>query len=266
MKSKDEWSGEYYKEHSQPQHKSALKIIDAIKFNGNESILDIGCGDGKITAELARRVPNGSVIGIDASPDMIKQAICDFSDIKNVSFICQDATEIDYDDQFDYVLSFAAIHWVENKASLFKKIYKALKSHGKLLITAGTDTDSELKKAFATISSQPQWGEHFSKQEQRYKGIPIPAYKTLLSECGFEQYTVIEKFHQIAIPSKNALVKLMMSWMPNVTGLSEEPALQFTHEIAENIYKQKNAPFDLPIEYGSPFAYIEAQKLKITPQ
>lgn len=263
MSKKDLWNSRYYKKHSQPQLKSALTILDTITFNGNESVLDIGCGDGKITAEIARRVPEGVVIGIDASPDMIKQAQQDFSEIKNLSFICQNATEFVYQNQFDYITSFATIHWIENKDLLFKKIYQALKPKGKIFITAGTNSDSTLKKALITICFSPNWHEYFSKNEPSYKGLSIEAYEKSLINAGFTHCTVVEKFHSFLIPSQDFLVHHIMGWIPHATGLSGEAAEMFSREVAENMYKQKNTAFDLPIENESPFAYIEAQKLEL---
>ena len=54
-------------------------LIAQLKLKGDERILDIGCGDGKITAEISSLVPNGSVLGIDSEPDMIKFALSKFS-------------------------------------------------------------------------------------------------------------------------------------------------------------------------------------------
>jgi len=179
MKNKDAWSGKYYKGHSNPQFKSALKIIDSIQFNGNESILDVGCGDGKISAELANQVPKGSVIGTDVSTSMIKQAQQDYSYIENLSFQCVDATEISFKDQFDYVLSFATFHWIQDQQKALNNIYEALKSGGKTIIKCGCNTQSALSDAFDTVCNQPAWKERFKKHSQQYQGKTSELYLTI---------------------------------------------------------------------------------------
>ena len=61
------WDGDDYHKNSNSQQKEALKLLDEHPIRGDESILDVGCGDGKITAEIANRVPEGRVLGIDKS-------------------------------------------------------------------------------------------------------------------------------------------------------------------------------------------------------
>ena len=68
------WNAEDYKQHSKNQQKWARELIARLKLKGTEDILDIGCGDGKVTAEIASDVPNGSIVGIDNSIPMIELA------------------------------------------------------------------------------------------------------------------------------------------------------------------------------------------------
>ena len=62
----------------------ARELIARLNLRGDEHILDVGCGDGKVTAEIARAVPRGSVTGVDASPEMIEFAQKDFSGRRNI--------------------------------------------------------------------------------------------------------------------------------------------------------------------------------------
>ena len=71
----NQWNPNDYQQHSSQQQKWAKEILPMLHLKGDERILDIGCGDGKITAEVARHVPQGSVVGLDASAEMI-----DFAD------------------------------------------------------------------------------------------------------------------------------------------------------------------------------------------
>ena len=66
-----EWDAKEYHEHSSEQQKWAEELIGKIKLNGNERVLDIGCGDGKVTSEIAKCLIEGSILGIDSSEEMI---------------------------------------------------------------------------------------------------------------------------------------------------------------------------------------------------
>lgn len=68
------WDAKDYAKNSQNQFQWAKELIQKLKLQGNEALLDIGCGDGKITAELAKCLPNGRAVGIDSSAQMIKLA------------------------------------------------------------------------------------------------------------------------------------------------------------------------------------------------
>jgi SAM-dependent methyltransferase len=68
------WNPEVYEKSSSTQKKWAEEVISKIQIKGNERVLDIGCGDGKITAYIASLVPEGSVVGIDNSAEMISFA------------------------------------------------------------------------------------------------------------------------------------------------------------------------------------------------
>ena len=100
---------------SHSEHKRwAEEAISKIRIKGNERVLDIGCGDGKITAYIASLVPEGSVVGIDNSAEMISFAQSKFPQLSwpNLSFQYGDATDLQYEGEFDLVVSFASLHWI----------------------------------------------------------------------------------------------------------------------------------------------------------
>ena len=70
MKTKDFWNAQHYKKHSEGQHTEGVRIVQELPLNGDENILDFGCGDGRTTAEIAKRVSNGFVLGIDISQNI----------------------------------------------------------------------------------------------------------------------------------------------------------------------------------------------------
>ena len=107
-----EFNGEEYKKASTHQKEWGNKIIAEFNLRGDEHILDLGCGDGVLTAELARLVPDGFVLGIDSSRGMI--ATARKLEAKNLSFRVEDINNLDFKNEFDLVFSNAALHWVKN--------------------------------------------------------------------------------------------------------------------------------------------------------
>jgi len=76
--SKYTWDAEDYDRNSGNQLRWAQELIPKLRLRGDETLFDIGCGDGKTTAEIASNLPHGKVVGIDSSPPMINLAQCSF--------------------------------------------------------------------------------------------------------------------------------------------------------------------------------------------
>src|SRR4030042_3323491 len=108
------WNAEDYRQHSKGQQKWARELIIRLKLKGTEEILDMGCGDGKVTAEIASYVPIGSVVGINNSTSMIELAKKNYptGEHPNLSFILMDAANLIFHEKFDIVFSNASLHWV----------------------------------------------------------------------------------------------------------------------------------------------------------
>ncbi len=126
-----EFDGEKYKSASKHQKEWGNDLISEFSFKGNEAVLDLGCGDGVLTEQLALLVPQGKALGIDASIQMIETAeqICR----SNLTFAHMDINKLNFENEFDLIFSNAALHWVKDHKQLLKNAYKALKAHGKIL-------------------------------------------------------------------------------------------------------------------------------------
>lgn len=107
------------------QNEWVNKLISILQLRGNESILDLGCGDGILTEQLSFLVPEGYVLEIDASVGMIEKAEQNVHD--NLKFRHMDISEMDFDNEFDVIFSNAALHWVKDHDKLLKNTYTALK-------------------------------------------------------------------------------------------------------------------------------------------
>ena len=126
-----EFDGEKYQKASKHQQEWGNSLVSELTLNGNEAILDLGCGDGRTTAQLAKLVPNGKVVGIDASIGMIETAMQRAGD--NLTFIQLDINNLDYHNTFDIIFSNAALHWIKDHKTLLANSYSALRDNGILL-------------------------------------------------------------------------------------------------------------------------------------
>jgi trans-aconitate 2-methyltransferase len=129
------WNAQDYAKNSTNQYAWAQELIPKLKLTGNEALLDIGCGDGKITAEIAKALPNGKVVGIDSSKEMVNLAQTAFpqNQYPNLSFQLMDARKLAFQEEFNIVFSNAALHWIVDQKVVLTGVQRGLKTGGRLL-------------------------------------------------------------------------------------------------------------------------------------
>ena len=132
-----EFDGQRYRQTSAHQKEWGSRLISELALCGDESILDIGCGDGVLTAQLADRVPQGQVTGIDASAGMIATART--NNRPNLSFVRLDISDADYSEDFNVVFSNATLHWIKDHAKLLRILHRSLKDSGILRVNFAAD-------------------------------------------------------------------------------------------------------------------------------
>jgi len=183
------WNAEDYEKHSQSQQQWARELIGQLSLKGGEDVLDIGCGDGKVTAEIAGTLRNGTVIGVDNSESMIRLATERYpkSVNANLSFKVMDASHLPFEGCFDVVFSNAALHWVKNHKPLVEGLYKCLKPGGKILLQMGGRGNARhILSVLTEIQSYPEWEPYFEHFEFPYSFLGIEEYDKLLTDSSFE--------------------------------------------------------------------------------
>lgn len=223
LKNTDRWNAEYYKKNSSKQFQRGMEVLNAMQFKEDEIVLDVGCGDGRLTFEIAKRIPKGKVLGIDISANMIHEAQKSFSDISNLSFECIDSTKFEAKNRFDRAISFAAFHWIDDQFKALKNIYAALKPGAKLYIKMLTG--NPISRFIDAAQKDPEWA---SKLKPSYFGGQTPdTIKPLLTKVGFVDVDAVIKDSPYVFESPKEQSDWMMGWVPYATGLTEEQARNF---------------------------------------
>jgi trans-aconitate methyltransferase len=133
-----DWNAGTYHRVSNPQVGWGRKVLSRLDLRGDETVVDAGCGSGRLTAELLERLPRGRVIAVDASPAMLEVAgreLARFGD--RVRLLHSDLLRLDLDAVADVVVSTATFHWVLDHPSLFARLLRALKPGGLLHAQCG---------------------------------------------------------------------------------------------------------------------------------
>jgi trans-aconitate 2-methyltransferase len=124
-----EWNASGYARIAQLQEAMAANALSLLHLEGKERVLDVGCGNGRVTAQIATRVPEGSVVGIDPSADMIAFAVSQFpcAAYPNLHFESGDARSLPFRHEFDLVVSFNALHWIPDQDTALRSVRQTMK-------------------------------------------------------------------------------------------------------------------------------------------
>jgi trans-aconitate 2-methyltransferase len=145
---------------SDPQFRWALEQLDRLDLQGDEVVLDAGCGSGRVTALLADRVPRGRVYGVDAAPSMAEHAAAALGDRATV--LRQDLVELDLPERVDVVFSNATFHWVPDHDALFAALHRALQPGGRLLAQCGGRGNIDrFRRTADQVASEQPYAEYF---------------------------------------------------------------------------------------------------------
>ena len=134
----NDWDSQAYHRVSDPQFAWGRAVLEKLALEGNERVIDAGCGTGRLTRELSARLPHGELVALDASPQMLEMARTHLADCRPpVRFVQVALPDIPFADWADVIFSTATFHWVRNHQGLFNNIRRALKRGGVLHAQCG---------------------------------------------------------------------------------------------------------------------------------
>jgi trans-aconitate 2-methyltransferase len=241
-----EWNAADYARISELQKVMADEVLGLLTLSGSERVLDVGCGDGKITTEVAARVPNGSVVGIDPSEKMVQFATSKWAPDGggNLHFEVADARRLPFHEEFSLVVSFNALHWVAEQEDALRSIHSALKPGGKAQLRFVPHGERKsLEHVIRETRQSPRWAAHFQGFHRPYLHLSPEEYGALAEKVGLrvEGIHVTDKswdFH-----SRKAFFAFAEVTFVEWTHLLSEPdKIAFTNDVLDGYEKIAGEP------------------------
>ncbi len=155
-----DWDGNSYDRISGTMEALGLVVLERLELAGDELVLDAGCGSGRITEALLRRLPRGRVIAVDESASMVQAARRRLGPQADVRVM--DLLGLDLEEPLDAILSTATFHWISDHERLFRRLHAALRPGGRLVAQCGGEGNIDSLRATASeVLAQAPYAARF---------------------------------------------------------------------------------------------------------
>lgn len=181
-----EWDAETYDAVSDPQFNWGMEVLGRLELGGAEAALDAGCGSGRVSEQLLKRLPRGSLLAVDGSAAMIAKARERLGD--RVGYMVADLSDLAVESPVDLVFSTATFHWIPDHDLLFARVRAALKPGGRLVAQCGGEGNVAAHAAvIASIAAEPRFAEHLSEMRGLWNFASAEETERRLRAAGFER-------------------------------------------------------------------------------
>ncbi len=232
------WNPQDYAQHSRSQEAWARELLTQIELKPDDVVLDIGCGDGRTTAAIASSVPNGRVVGVDLSANMVAHATTQHCrpPTNNLQYLQADAAALPFTTEFSVAFSNATLHWVPDQRAAVRGIARALRPAGRFIAQMGGQGNvAEVIAAFEHVAGGSRWRTVATLGEVPYRFHAPDAYESWLQEYGMEvqECRLIPK-DMVHEDTPTFIGWLRTAWHPYTAGVPLELRDAFLQDIAQH--------------------------------
>ena len=199
-----DWNASRYHAISEPQFEWGRRVLRRLAPKPGERILDLGCGTARLTTMVLEEMGQGTVVGVDRSEAMLREAagrtaarppVTALHDAalhpSHLGFVLADGAALPFADAFDAVFSTAALHWMPDHAAVFASVYRALAPGGRFVAQCGGGPNLErLFTRAADLMHDPAFAAHFVGWQRPWEFADIPTTMMRLEQAGFRSVEV----------------------------------------------------------------------------
>ncbi len=156
-----DWDARTYHRVSAPHQDWAESLFDRLDLRGDETVLDAGCGSGRVTVKLLERVPEGRVVAVDGAPSMVAEARKLLAGRATV--IQSDLVSLELDEPVDAIFSSAVFHWITDHEALFARLFAALKPEGRIVAQCGGQGNiAAFRRHSDAVAARDPYAQHLA--------------------------------------------------------------------------------------------------------
>jgi trans-aconitate 2-methyltransferase len=186
-----DWDPELYNRFRRYRAEPVEHILSRLELGGDEKIIDLGCGSGENTLELARGSARGSALGVDGSPAMVEAArkVLDGEPAelkRRVSFERLNVAEFRAERAYSLIFSNATFQWIPDHRALFAACFDALRPGGTIVVQMPANETETAKMEIGRLAREVPWNTMLGGRERAFHEEPPEFYAALLEQLGYD--------------------------------------------------------------------------------
>lgn len=227
-------------------YNEVMTILNRISLSSKAIILDIGCGDGKITCEVAKKAHEGRVIGTDISPKIIELASKDYHHLQNMNFLQMDASKNIFHKKFDVITSFNCLHWIKDTQNALYGMATAALSNAQIILIL-SHKKSLFHLVMDKLSSSLKWNKYFLGFVNPRSFFEIHIFERMLIKAGFKVVEMYEKKNTYFFNNVIQLRRFFTTTGAHIKQIPEQLVDSFVDDCVSEYIKAINVGDNIPI-------------------
>jgi trans-aconitate 2-methyltransferase len=227
-----EWDAATYDRVSAPQVEWAGRVLERLPLRGDETVLDAGCGSGRVTQLLLERLPRGHVVAVDSAASMVEHARAAL-DPERTTVSQADLTELELDHPVDAAFSNAVFHWITDHDALFARLHGALGPGGLLVAQCGGKGNvARFHQAAREVAAEEPYADYLAGWRGPWYFAGAEETAERLERAGFTEIETWLEPYPVTPPDPTGFLRTVCLG-PHLEQLPEElrsPYVEAVHE------------------------------------
>ena len=252
------WNPDLYHKFQTERSAPFYDLVALVDVRPNLKVIDLGCGSGELTRQLADKLPNSHVTGLDSSPQMLDKT----ASFARPGLVFQQGDQSTLTGEWDLIFSNAALQWSENHAELIPYLFGKLAPDGQIAVQVPSNHNHISHQIYRETAEEDMF-KFILQGFQRYSPVlTIENYSRILFNCEAEEINVFEKIYPHVLENADAIVE----W---ISGTALVPYFErlgnHKEDFVEAIRKKMRAAMpDSPVFYPFRRILFSARKPKVT--
>lgn len=197
------WNPDLYHKFQTERAAPFHDLLALVDVRPHLKVIDLGCGSGELTRQLADRLPNSHVTGLDSSPQMLDKA----ASFVRPDLVFQQGDQSTLTGDWHLIFSNAALQWSENHAELIPRLFGCLVSGGQIAVQVPSNHNHISHQIYRETAAEEPFRSILAGFQRHSPVLTIEEYARLLFDCGTEAITVFEKVYPHVLADSDAVVE-----------------------------------------------------------